>query len=135
MSISFSLRWLAPCALAVGLAACASPPRGPGAQDPRFQPAAASDVYAQTSWDLARWTRPGGALRQIPHPSQTSRPVTISFIHDQGAPVVSGFGGCNQYNAPYTVANGLLIVRSRPVSAMMACNPRPCGWSRISSTA
>ena len=95
----------------------------PGAQDPRFQPAAASDVYAQTSWDLARWTRPGGALRQIPHPSQTSRPVTISFIHDQGAPVVSGFGGCNQYNAPYTVANGLLIVRSRPVSTMMACNP------------
>ena len=123
MSISSSLRWLAPCALAVGLAACASPPRGPGAQDPRFQPAAASDVYAQTSWDLARWTRPGGALRQIPHPSQTSRPVTISFIHDQGAPVVSGFGGCNQYNAPYTVANGLLIVRSRPVSTMMACNP------------
>ena len=37
--------------------------------------------------------------------------------------MVSGFGGCNQYNAPYTVANGLLIVRSRPVSAMMACNP------------
>ena len=32
-------------------------------------------------------------------------------------------GGCNQYNAPYTVANGLLIVRSRPVSTMMACNP------------
>ena len=62
-------------------------------------------------------------MRQIPHPSQTSRPVTISFIHDQGAPVVSGFGGCNQYNAPYTVANGLLIVRSRPVSTMMACNP------------
>ena len=97
--------------------------RAARAQDPRFQPAAASDVYAQTSWDLARWTRPGGALRQIPHPSQTSRPVTISFIHDQGAPVVSGFGGCNQYNAPYTVANGLLIVRSRPVSTMMACNP------------
>ena len=37
--------------------------------------------------------------------------------------MVSGFGGCNQYNAPYTVANGLLIVRSRPVSTMMACNP------------
>jgi heat shock protein HslJ len=124
MPISASLRWLAPCLLAVGLAACSSPPRrAADGQDPRFQPASASDILAQTSWDLARWTKPGGALRPVPHPSTHSRPLTVSFIHDQGAPRIAGFAGCNQYSASYTVANGLLIVRDHPVSTMMACAP------------
>ena len=120
-----TLRRLAPCLLAVGLAACSSPPmRAADGQDPRFQPASASDMLAQTSWDLARWTLPGGALRPVPHPSSSSRPITVSFIHDQGEPRMTGFAGCNQYNAPYTVANGLLIVRSHPVSTMMQCAPQ-----------
>lgn len=116
------LRWLAPCLLSV-LAACSSP-RAPDARDPRFQPASASDMLAQTSWELARWTLPGGALRPVPHPSSSSRPITASFIHDQGSPLMTGFAGCNQYNAPYTVANGLLIVRAQPVATMMACAPQ-----------
>ncbi|MCY1199796.1 MAG: META and DUF4377 domain-containing protein [Achromobacter veterisilvae] len=124
MPISAFLRWLAPCLLAIGLAACSSPPRrAADGQDPRFQPASASDILAQTSWDLARWTKPGGALRPVPHPSTHSRPLTVSFIHDQGAPRIAGFAGCNQYSASYTVANGLLIVRDHPVSTMMACAP------------
>lgn len=125
MPFSASLRWLAPCLLSVGLAACSSPPmRAADGQDPRFQPASASDMLAQTSWDLARWTLPGGALRPVPHPSSSSRPITASFIHDQGSPLMTGFAGCNQYNAPYTIANGLLIVRSHPVATMMACAPQ-----------
>ncbi|MGY6270542.1 DUF4377 domain-containing protein [Achromobacter denitrificans] len=124
MTVSTFLRRLAPCLLAIGLAACSSPPRrAADGQDPRFQPASASDMLAQTSWDLARWTRPGGALRPVPHPSTHSRPLTVSFIHDQGAPRMAGFGGCNQYSASYTVANGLLIVRDHPVATMMACAP------------
>ena len=125
MPFSASLRWLAPCLLSIGLAACSSPPqRAADGQDPRFQPASASDMLAQTSWDLARWTLPGGALRQIPHPSSNSRPLTASFVHDRGSPRISGFSGCNQYNGSYTVANGLLIVQGRPVSTMMACAPQ-----------
>ncbi|MGS1110044.1 DUF4377 domain-containing protein [Achromobacter anxifer] len=122
MPFSASLRWLAPCLLSIGLAACSAPPqRAADGQDPRFQPASASDMLAQTSWDLARWTLPGGGLRQIPHPSSGSRPLTASFVHDQGSPRISGFAGCNQYNGSYTVANGLLIVQGRPVSTRMAC--------------
>lgn len=124
MSFTASLRWLAPCVLSFGLAACAAPYRAADGQDPRFQPASASDVLVQTNWDLARWTLPGGGLRTIPHPSSNSRPLTASFAHVQGIPSVSGFAGCNQYNAPYTVANGQLIVRANPVATMMACAPQ-----------
>ncbi|HEY9317824.1 heat shock protein HslJ [Achromobacter deleyi] len=122
MPFTASLRWLAPCLLSIGLAACASSPqRTADGQDPRYQPASASDILAQTSWDLARWTQPGGGLRTIPHPSSGSRPLTVTFIHDRGSPRMSGFAGCNQYNAPYTVANGQLIVQANPVATMMAC--------------
>lgn len=143
MSISATLRWLAPCVLSVGLAACASAPyRAADGQNPRFQPASASDVLAQTSWDLARWALPGGGLRTIPHPSQNSRPLTANFVHEQGAPRLFGFSGCNQYNAPYTVANGQLIVRANPVATMMACAPQNmqleqdflAGLTRITAT-
>lgn len=125
MFFSAFLRWLAPCLAAIGLLACSSPPqRGANPQDPRFQPAAASDILAQTSWDLARWTLPGGGLRPVPHPSSTSRPITASFIRDRGSPLMAGYAGCNQYSAPYTIANGLLIVRSHPLATMMACAPQ-----------
>ena len=48
---------------------------------------------------------------------------------------------CNQYNAPYTVANGQLIVRANPVATMMACAPQTmkleqdflAGMTRITS--
>ncbi|MGE8658176.1 MAG: META and DUF4377 domain-containing protein [Achromobacter sp.] len=123
MPLSPSWRWIAPCALGLMLAACAAPPRTADGRDPRFQPAAASDVLAQTNWDLARWTRPGGALREIPHPSSHSVPLTIGFLHDQGATRATGFAGCNTYSAPYTVANGQLIIQSDPVATMKACAP------------
>jgi hypothetical protein len=124
MPYSVSLRRLAPCLLVAGLAACSSTPeRAVGGQDPRFQPAAASDMLAQTGWELARWTRPGGALRPVPHASTRSRPLTVSFFHERGAPRMAGYAGCNQYSASYTVANGLLIVRDRPVATEMACAP------------
>ncbi|MEN5159119.1 META and DUF4377 domain-containing protein [Achromobacter spanius] len=97
--------------------------RAADGQDPRFQPASVSDVLVQTNWELARWTLPGGALRPVPHPSASQRPISAAFIHDQGAPRLMGFAGCNAYNAPYTIANGLLIVRADPVSTRMVCAP------------
>ncbi|MCU6615580.1 META and DUF4377 domain-containing protein [Achromobacter mucicolens] len=118
------LRRLAPGLLCASLVACSSPPkRAADGQDPRFQPASASDVLVQTNWELARWTLPGGALRPVPHPSASQRPITAAFIHDQGSPRLMGFAGCNTYNAPYTIANGLLIVRADPVSTRMVCAP------------
>ncbi len=123
----FSAYWrrVAPCLLFIGLAGCSSPPmRAADGQDPRFQPASASDMLVQTSWELARWTLPAGGLRPVPHPSSTMRPITVAFIHEQGSPRMMGFAGCNQFNAPYTVANGLLIIRSEPVSTRMACAPQ-----------
>lgn len=125
------LRRLAPCLLAVGLAACSFPPmRAADGQDPRFQPASASDMLVQTNWELARWTLPGGALRPVPHPSPTSRPITVAFIHDQGSPRMMGFAGCNTFDAPYTVANGLLIVRADPATTQMACAPQAAALER-----
>lgn len=125
MRISVLLRRLASCLLCAGLAACASPPmRAADGQDPRFQPTSASDILVQTRWDLARWSRPGGALRPVPHPSSTTRPITAEFIHEQGAPRMMGFAGCNSYSAPYTLANGLLIVRASPVATRKACAPQ-----------
>lgn len=50
-------------------------------------------------------------------------PLTIGFIHDQGATRATGFAGCNTYSAPYTVANGQLIIQSNPVATMKACAP------------
>jgi len=118
-------RRLASGLLCAGLVACSSPPmRAADGQDPRFQPASASDILVQTNWDLARWTLPGGALRPVPHPSSSTRPITAAFIHDQGSPRMMGFSGCNTYNAPYTIANGQLIVRADPVSTRMACAPQ-----------
>ena len=49
MLLSAARRWIAPCALVIGLGACASPPGGGHAQDPRYQPAAASDAYADAN--------------------------------------------------------------------------------------
>ena len=125
MRSSLFLRRLAAVLLCAGLVACSSPPmRAADGQDPRFQPASASDILVQTNWDLARWTLPGGALRPVPHPSSSTRPITAAFIHDQGSPRMMGFSGCNTYNAPYTIANGQLIVRADPVSTRMACAPQ-----------
>lgn len=123
MSIPAPLRWLAPCLLAVGLAACSSSPPRANGQSSAFQPASPSDVLTQTSWDLERWTRPDGSLRAVPHPSSGALPATVNFVQVQGAPRIAGFGGCNPYSATYTLANGQLIVRDRPVSTMKACAP------------
>lgn len=126
MAVLATLRLLAPCVLLAGLAACsATPPSSgsAGAPDPRFQPAAASDRLAQTSWELARWTRPGGALRPVPHDTAQSRPITMSFTRENGSPTIGGFAGCNQYSGAYTIANGLLILPSGPATTMMACDP------------
>ena len=76
-----------------------------------------SDMLAQTNWELARWTRPGGALRPVPHGGAgKTAPLTLSFTHQGGAARLAGFAGCNNYAGQYTIANGLLIVTHWPAS-------------------
>ncbi|WP_316042524.1 META domain-containing protein, partial [Bordetella pertussis] len=59
--------------------------------------------------ELARWTRPGGALRPVPHGGAgKTAPITLSFTHQRGAARLAGFAGCNNYSGQYTIANGLL---------------------------
>jgi len=113
----FFLRRFGLLALLLSLSACASAPRGGAA----FDPTRSSDILAQTSWELARWTRPGGALRPVPHGHDGARPLTLEFTHQQGRPVLSGFAGCNRYSGEYVVANGALIIPHPPVSTRMAC--------------
>jgi len=115
MPAFLSLRLFWPLALVLGLTACASAPRGSGPATP------SSDVLAQTSWELARWTRPGGALRPVPHSHQAERPITMVFTHEQGRARLSGFAGCNNYASEYVVANGTLVVTQPPISTRMAC--------------
>ena len=110
--------------LACSLAACGSPPvnaRGAVVPQAFYQPAEASDPYAQTSWELARWTRPGGALRPIPRTLDQKPPITLAFTHENGRRQVSGFGGCNAYSSVYTVANGLILLNAPPLTTRRAC--------------
>ncbi|AKQ54027.1 heat shock lipoprotein [Bordetella hinzii] len=114
-----TLRSLWPLMLVLGLAACASRPPVPPVVGQ--QPGQQSDVLAQTAWELARWTKPGGALRPVPHAHSKERPITLVFNHEQGQARLSGFSGCNTYSGQYVVANGLLILQYPPVSTYMSC--------------
>ncbi|OZI71752.1 META domain-containing protein [Bordetella genomosp. 12] len=114
-----SLRPLGALVFVFSLAACASRPAAPPIVGQ--QPGQQSDVLAQTSWELARWTKPGGALRPVPHAHSNERPITLDFNRQQGKGQVSGFGGCNNYAAQYVVANGSLLLQDTPVSTRMAC--------------
>ncbi|AZY51420.1 META domain-containing protein [Bordetella avium] len=105
--------------LLLGLAACASRPAPPPVMGQ--QVGQQSDVFAQTSWELARWTRPGGALRPVPHAHSGQRPITLVFTQDRGRGQMGGFAGCNSYSSQYVVANGQLLVQSPPVVTYMAC--------------
>lgn len=67
-SLSSRCRLLGIGVLAVALAGCAGSTGGARAQGAAAANAASSaDSLAQTSWELVRWTRAGGALRDIPH--------------------------------------------------------------------
>lgn len=113
------LRRLLPLALPLALAACASTP--PAGGSGTYAAAARSDVLVQTSWELARWTRPGAPLRPVPHASPREQPITLAFTREQGVPRLSGFAGCNRYSGEYVLANGLLVVPHPPVATRMAC--------------
>jgi len=114
----FLIRLLLPV-LPLMLAACASetPASGGGVHASSAQ----SDVLAQTSWELARWTRSGAAPRAVPHGGSSGQPITLTFTREQGQPRLSGFAGCNRYAGQYGMANGLLLVPHPPASTRMAC--------------
>ncbi|WP_144630643.1 META domain-containing protein [Bordetella genomosp. 13] len=110
---------LLPLVLPLALAACASQP--PAGRAATYAAASQHDVLVQTTWELARWTRPGAPLRPVPHAGSNQQPITISFIREQGQPRLSGFSGCNTYSGQYVLANGLLVVTDAPVNSRMAC--------------
>jgi heat shock protein HslJ len=106
---------------ALTLAACAHPrrPSGPAAYQPTYQ----SDFLAQTNWQLARWTRPGGALRPIPHGDKPNDPpITISFIHEGYSLNVAGYDGCNNYSSNYAVNAGQLVITTNPLTSGPPCS-------------
>ena len=93
-------------------AACVpiSAPAG-GAED--AAPAAANPVLEGTNWQLTELAAAVGTLAPVPAGAE----VTIAFADGSA----SGSGGCNRYNAGFTVEGQSGIAFGPAASTMMAC--------------
>ena len=106
--------------LSVALAGCAGSTGGARPQGAAAANAASSaDSLAQTSWELVRWTQPGGALRDIPH-GDNGEPVRLTFLAQGKQYRVNGFSGCNRYMGSYKLDGGKLYIDA-PAATRMAC--------------
>ena len=95
--------FLRPLLLVAALAACSAgkpEPAGPGPGD-----------LTGTNWELTRWQESERSLRPIPH-AETGDPLTLAFGQTAGKPTLSGFAGCNDYTAGYSVTGDRMSVRS-----------------------
>ena len=96
MPISFaSSRLILPLVLlsASLLSACSSTTGRAHAEGSAAQNATTSkDSLALTSWELVRWTRAGGQLREIPH-GDNGEPITLVFLANDKPYQISGFAG------------------------------------------
>ncbi|KOF53737.1 MULTISPECIES: META domain-containing protein [unclassified Achromobacter] len=122
--LSSRLRLLCLGLLAAVLAGCAgSTGGGARAQGAAAANAASSaDSLAQTTWELVRWSRPGGELRAIPH-GDNGEPIRLTFLAQARQYRVNGFSGCNQYMGSYRLDAGKLSI-APAASTRMACVPR-----------
>ncbi|CAB3656440.1 hypothetical protein LMG26788_01348 [Achromobacter pulmonis] len=110
------------CALAMALAGCAGSTAGARPQGAAAANAASSaDSLAQTSWELVRWTQPGGALREIPH-GDNGEPIRLTFLAQGRQYRTEGFSGCNRYMGRYQLQGGKLSIEAR-AATRMACVP------------
>lgn len=108
--------------LAVALAGCAGSTGGARAEGAAAANAASSaDSLAQTSWELVRWTRAGGALRDIPH-GDNGEPIRLTFLAQGKQYRAEGFAGCNRYQGSYKLQGGKLAIDA-PAATRMACVP------------
>lgn len=108
--------------LAVALAGCAGSTGGARAEGAAAANAASSaDSLAQTSWELVRWTRAGGALRDIPH-GDNGEPIRLTFLAQGKQYRAEGFSGCNRYQGSYKLQGGKLAIDA-PAATRMACVP------------
>ncbi|MNL02362.1 heat-inducible protein [compost metagenome] len=124
MPIFSSLRCRLLCLslLTVALAGCAGSIGGARPEGAAAANAASSaDSLAQTSWELVRWTQPGGALRDIPH-GDNGEPIRLTFLAQGKQYRVNGFSGCNRYMGTYKLEGGKLFIDA-PAMTRMACAP------------
>jgi heat shock protein HslJ len=77
------------------------------------------DSLAQTSWELVRWTRPDGTLRQVPQ-DNGGEPIRLSFIAQGREYRVAGYAGCNEYRGTYMLTGGKLTIKVS-ASGRIAC--------------
>lgn len=122
MPILMSTRYRLLCLglLTAALAGCAGSPGGARPQGAAAANAVSSaDSLAQTSWELLRWTEPGGALRDIPH-GDNGEPVRLTFLAQGKQYRVNGFSGCNRYMGSYKLEGGKLYIDA-PATTRMAC--------------
>jgi heat shock protein HslJ len=109
------------------LSACSSTTGRAHAEGNAAQNATTSkDSLALTSWELVRWTRAGGQLREIPH-GDNGEPITLVFLAHDKPYQISGFAGCNAYRGTYKLQEGQFI--GSPVRTRMACAYVP--WAQL----
>ncbi|AMG87340.1 META domain-containing protein [Bordetella parapertussis] len=110
-------------ALGAVLAGCASNTGQAQAEGAAAANAATSaDSFAQTTWELVRWTKADGGYRVIPH-GDNGEPIFLTFFAQGKQYRVSGFAGCNRYTGAYRLRDGKLQITA-PASTRMAC-PQP----------
>lgn len=122
LSMSASSRLVLPLALVCSslLGACSSTTGRAYAEGGAAQHATTSrDSLALTSWELVRWTRADGVLRDIPH-GDNGEPVSLTFLAQDKPYRISGFAGCNGYLGSYTLQEGQLLINV-PAQTRMAC--------------
>ncbi len=108
--------------LTAALAGCAGSLGGARPEGAAAASAASSaDSLAQTSWELVRWTQPGGGQRDIPH-GDNGEPIKLTFLAQGKQYQVNGFSGCNRYTGTYKLDRGKLFIAA-PATTRMACVP------------
>lgn len=84
--------------------------------------ATSADSFAQTRWELTRWTAADGTPRPLPH-GNGARPIELTFLAHDDQYRVQGYAGCNRYAGTYRLQDGKLTI-SAPAATRMAC-PTP----------
>ncbi|MDQ8030674.1 hypothetical protein CEG14_23030 [Bordetella genomosp. 1] len=107
--------------LMAALAGCASQHTGQARPEgsAAVNASTSADSFAQTSWELTRWTEADRSLREIPH-GDNGEPIKLTFLAQGKNYRVEGFSGCNRYMGSYRLESGRLSITA-PASTRMAC--------------
>lgn len=107
--------------LVAALAGCASQQTGQARPEgaAAVNATTSADSFAQTSWELTRWTQPDRSPRDIPH-GDNGEPIKLTFLAQGKNYRVEGFSGCNRYMGSYKLESGRLTITA-PAATRMAC--------------